>query len=147
MNYATLKVELAADPLGRGYVDMSDDEVVASLGVADQSRTKAIPSTELLAWAGAENRFKRIEDAAQNTDLEEAQSVAKAAELLIRRDTTSLDLSLPDRALMVGSLVAVGVLTQADSDALYALGTETIDRATELGLGQVLPGHVQKARA
>jgi len=146
MNYAVLSEELSTDPLGRNYATMTDEEVAASLAAEDRTRLRPIQSSELLAWAADGNRLARLETAAADAGLGAVQSVAKAAILMIRRDGTTLDLSLNDRANMLAALVAADVLTQADSDSLVAIGTETLSRAEELGLGTVRIGSVHQAR-
>ncbi len=106
--------------------------------------TKPISSAELLSWSALNGRKRNIEAAAAGTvpnvgslppgvTVELVQDVASAASLLIRRDSTELDLSLPDRQNMLGLLVAGGVLTQADSDSLIPLAAdEPISHATQL---------------
>jgi len=48
---------------------------------------------------------------------------------------------------MLDSLVAAGVLTDADRTSLDALATVSISRAEELALGLVRAGTVQQARS
>jgi hypothetical protein len=73
--------------------------------------------------------------------------LAQAAYLIVTRDGTTLDLNLADRVAMLDSLVAAGVLTDADRTSLDALATVSISRAEELALGLVRAGTVQQARS
>jgi len=147
MDYAALRLEITADPLGIGYSAMSADGVAVSVSAKTRVRPVPITSAELLAWSGQAGRFQRLEDAADNTALPgELRSVCKAARAMILRDATQLDLSLPDRAAMLGALVASGVLTDEDANSLTALGREAVSRAEELGLPPVGPHHVEYAR-
>jgi len=47
---------------------------------------------------------------------------------------------------MLGALVALGVLTQADVDALKTRGQRSISRVEELNLDDVRPGRITEAR-
>jgi len=153
MSKAKLRTELLSDPLGVGYSGMSDQECANSLNAQTRSKTVAISSAELLAWSGAgatetiKSRYERIEDAAADHVSLAVKGACKAAIKLIERDSTMLDLSLADREAMVDALVAGSVLTADEKAELVALGTESISRAQELGIGKVLPGYVMKARA
>ena len=154
MNYDKLKTELATDPLARGYARMTDAEAAASLNATDTGRTRLvnIPSTELLAWAagassGDRPRYLKLEEAAVAHASEQIRAIAKAAVKMIDRDATSLDLSKPDRAAMVGALVAGGVLSPADQISIYALAAEAISRKVELDITDPIdPEHVASAR-
>ncbi len=149
-----LQDELKNDPLGRGYASMSDAEVAADLNTVYRTRIVPISSAELLAWAGGgaddasatPSRYERIEDAAANHASPAVRGVAKAALRLIERDGTQLDLNLPDRQQMVDALVSGGVITSTEKDDLYSLGTESVSRAQELGLGVVQVWQVQHVR-
>ena len=131
----------------------SADATTAAEEINAVNRTRLVPITsgELLAWSGAASsgdrpRLIKIENGTASAD-EQVSAICKVAESTINRDGTELDLSKPDRAGMVAALVQAGVLSQADSDSLYALATEAISRATEIGLSNVRAGTVEQARA
>lgn len=148
MDHDILKAEITADPLGVGYAAMSAEEAVAALNAKTRARPVSITSGELLAWSGQAGRFQRLDDAADNPALPgELRSVCKTARAMILRDGTTLDLTRPDRAAMLGALVASGVLTGDDAASLTALGQEKCSRAEELGLPTVGPHHVDYARS
>lgn len=131
----------------------SADAAAAAGEINALNRTRLAPvsSGELLAWSGAASsgdrpRLIKIESGTASAD-EQVAAICKVAESTINRDGTELDLSKPDRAGMVAALVAAGVLSQPDSDSLYALATQQISRATEIGLSKVRAGTVEQARA
>lgn len=117
------------------------------------NRTHLIPlsSNELLAWAAKKSdgdRPRRIKiREGINSANEDIEAICLTAESIIAKEGSELDLNLTDRAEMVAALVQAGVLSQADSDSLYALATQAISRATEIGLSNVRAGTVEQARA
>ena len=151
----SLREEILNDPLGRGYSSMTDAEIADSLN--EKNRTKVVPlsSAELLAWSGGgadddnniASRYERIEAAATSHASGAVRGACKAAIRLIERDSTVLDLTLPDRAAMVDALVAGNVLTETEKTELYTLATQQISRAEELGLGVVYAADVTGAKA
>jgi len=155
MTIAAIKAEITIDPLTRGYAGMTDQQVVDSLLAQDRSRINPLSSAELLAWAagGADDaqaiksRYERIQESSTAHPSGAVRGACLAAMGLIQRDGTELDLNLPDRAALVGGLVAGGVLTVTEQAELTTLATETVSRAEELGLGVVRPGHVTLARS
>jgi hypothetical protein len=121
------------------------------INAVNRTRTVPISSGELLAWsagagAGDRPRLIKIEEGTQSQN-EQIAAICKVAEGTIKRDSTQLDLLKSDRVAMVAALVAAGVLSQADSDSLYALATRQISRADEIGLSNVRAGTVEQARA
>ena len=162
MNISKLVSELADDPLGIGYQDvnpsgdllMNTIDVVTSLNDPVRTKTVEVTSAELLAWAGGGavdssgilSRYERIETAATSHASPAIRGACKASVKLIERDGTRLDLNLPDRAAMIGGMVAGGVLTSDEQSELVTMSTQYISRGTEIGVGVVKPGHVEVAR-
>jgi hypothetical protein len=151
MNLAALKTELTSDPLQIGYAAMGDVAAAESLNALSRPGRKPLGSRTLLSWGAANSRLAKVADAAAKTGdfagINSAfRSVAMAADLLLKRADTELDLSLATHQQLVGALVAAGVLTESDSDELYALAATQISRAVELGLGVVTPSDVADAR-
>jgi len=146
-NIAILKSEIDSDPLGRGYSGMDDTAVAVDVNTAYRTKKEPISSAELLAWSASDARLQKIKNAAENGATDDLKSLAQAAYLIVTRDGTTLDLNLADRVAMLDSLVAAGVLTDADRTSLDALATVSISRAEELALGLVRAGTVQQARS
>ena len=143
---ALLKSEIENDPLGRNYSAMSDEQVALSLNSKDRSKTVHISSAELLAWSAGDGRLASIKSAIDGGVDNTAKSLAEAAYMMISRDGTYLDLSLPDRAAMLDGLVAYGILSADDKADLVSKSTVSCSRAEELSLGRVRTGDVIHAR-
>lgn len=148
---AKVRTEVTTDPASLGYAGMSDQQAADAMNATTQTKTVIIPSNELLAWAagasaGQSPRLKKIRTAF-NHESEQIAAIAEVADLMIRRDSTALDLSRPDRQQMVGALQAAGVLSPEDVAALYAMAQQPASRAEILGTGVVGRRDVAMARA
>lgn len=151
MNLATLKSELEDDPQSLGCTgdDVAD---AALLNAANRTTYQALGSRALLAWGAAGARLSKINDAANRVSPFDAipaaaRSVAMAADRMLSRSDTELDLANPAHVALVNALVASGVLTANDKTELLAMATVLRSRAEELGLGKVGPHHVTEARS
>jgi len=122
-------------------VALSDAEAADAINAMTVEELLPISSAELLAWSAAEGRFARVDDATQHVN-PAIRSLACAAKLLLIRDGTSLDPAKVDRAAMLDSLVAAGVLTDADKASLYVLATVTRKKYPV----RIGPHHVAYAR-
>jgi hypothetical protein len=148
---ATLHDELLIGHPVTGAYSADAATAAEQINAVNRTRTVPISSGELLAWsagagAGDRPRLIKIEEGTQSQN-EQIAAICKVAEGTIKRDSTQLDLLKSDRVAMVAALVAAGVLSQADSDSLYALATRQISRADEIGLSNVRAGTVEQARA
>ena len=143
---ALLKLEIDSDPLGRNYSAMSDKQVAESLNNDDRTKVVQISSAELLAWAASDGRLASIKAAIDGGVDNTAKSLAEAAYMMISRDGTYLDLTLPDRVAMLDGLVAYGILSADDKSDLVSKSTVSCSRAEELSLGRVRTGDVTQAR-
>ena len=148
---ATLHDELLIGHPVTGAYSADAATAAEQINAVNRTRTVPISSGELLAWsagagAGDRPRIIKIEQGTTAAD-EQVAAICKVAEGTIKRDGTELDLLKLDRVAMVAALVAAGVLSQADSDSLYALATQQISRADEIGLSNVRAGTVEQARA
>ena len=134
MDYATLKAEIETDPLIRGYSGMSDAEVAADLNTVYRDGP---PRTTL----DAAELFEAIVPA-------EMQALSDALRVRV------------DRILSLGTGIRVGPGSNGRAELVAAFGVDSdtitamaallptlVSRATELGLGTVKAGHVEKARA
>lgn len=130
-NYAAIADEINADPLGRGYSSMSDQEIADSLNTVDrvvsvnsiesQDVVAALVPSELAGLSAANQRY--------------LWGVIGAG--AIRPDDAEV------KAFFLG-LFGPGTGTRAN---LGALANKTISRAQEAGLGEVNPPVVNIARA
>jgi len=143
---ALLKLEIDSDPLGRNYSAMSDKQVAESLNNDDRTKVVQISSAELLAWSASNGRLASIKAAIDGGVDNTAKSLAEAAYMMISRDGTYLDLTLPDRVAMLDGLVAYGILSADDKSDLVSKSTVSCSRAEELSLGRVRTGDVTQAR-
>ncbi len=130
MNFARLTSEVTNDPLEREYAGMTDSEVAARGAVKDRTR-------DVTSISG-QDLFEAVdpEDFANLTDSDKATLFG-----IIGMGTILVNGANTKAALL--SVFGSGTQTRIN---LAALQTETIDRWTELGLGDVKPGHVQNAR-
>lgn len=128
-----LRDELLTDPLARGYSGMTDAQAAASLNTANRTRQK----THL---TGAQ-----IYECMDRTEFEAKTDPQK----VYVRDILGLggDILVTSGSKTRSVFVAVFGAGSATINALVALVTETISRATEVGLPVVKPGHVSEARA
>jgi len=125
--------EIKTDPLGRGYAQMSDDDLWESLQQTNRTRLCVVNSRQLLEWIAAESRYMKLENAAANVSLGDAvRSVVKAAIKLVDRPDTLLDLTQQSQLGMLNALQLSGVFSGDDYQSLLNLATENISRATEI---------------
>jgi len=129
----------------------SNAQVAADeINATNRTKTEPIGSAELLAWSAKSSdsdrpRIIKIQEGKSNAN-ESCAATCFAAEQMIMRDNTSLDLSLSDRVAMLDLLVSFGVLSAADKTDLEALSQTSISRSDELNLGVVKPGTIEQAR-
>jgi hypothetical protein len=130
MDYAALKAELTADPLGRGYASMGDQEIADSMNALTRTRNRA-------SMSGSE---------VINSVVATEYAALTAANKQLLWDLVHLGQLNPfgvEATLMV-SVFGAGSQTIA---ALAAKRVETVSRAQELGLERVSVGYIGKARA
>jgi len=153
MNISSLKAILGENHPTTDLPFDSDSQIASDqMNAENVDRLVPLLSTGLLAWsagssAGDRPRIIKIKEAAASHTSEVAQAIAIAADIMILRENTVLDLNLPDRVAMVDALVAGEVLSVADKTSLYELATETISYAKFNNFSFIYPGHVQQARA
>jgi len=145
----TLRNELRGDPLGRGYAEMTDAAVLASLTTVDRVVFRDVPIPSL---AGV------IEEQALVPTLRavsEASPVYPVAEQLLRftvGQTPVTSISYSDPAIRartdmgIGGLAQMGIITQAQAAVILALGRDTVSRAHEIGLGQITELDIKESR-
>jgi len=126
----SLKIEIATDPLTRGYAGMTDQQLVDSLNAVNRTRNRtSMTGDEMFA----------------PTDAAEWQNLSAANQLLWVSfcGRSEFDPFGGANVAFVTDLFSAGSATLT---ALAAARVETISRAQELGLRRVKLGHVFNAR-
>ena len=149
----TLATELSTDPLVRGYAGMTDVEAAADLNTTYRTRYRALTTRDMLRWGFAREGLSKLRDAADKagaytaiTDVNRAKAIASYS-IMTAGIEGSLDVGDPEIDAMLDLLVATGIFVAQDKADLLARATESISRATELGLGEIHVGHIEMARA
>ncbi len=131
MNIAALAVELAAGHPGTGAYNADDALAAAELNAANRTRIVGSMSGDAIFAATDEAEFNALTDAKKTFWM-----------AFCGRD--SIDPAGSANVSLVNWIYGAGSDTLT---ALAAARTETISRATELGLGVVRVGNVGEARA
>lgn len=135
MDYPVLKNELQLDPVSLGYSALTDTQAAAKLNAVDTGRTlnrTAVPAQEV---------FNAIDDGAWPT----AGSLSES-KLRTVLGMPAVDASNTNTRGIFGAVFPNTGATAATRTRLLAIGTQTVSRAQELGLGPVLVSDVTKAR-
>lgn len=135
MNLDILKTELTADPLGRGYAVMSDQQAADSLNdLIDRTRPRGSMSGDEVFAATNAADFEGL--GGNNAEDKRTQWLAFCG-----RD--SID---PFGAANVAFVEYIFGNPSATRTALIAARQRAVSRGVELGLGIVRPGNVAEAR-
>lgn len=150
MDYVALAAELTDDPAGIGYAGMDDTGAAAAINAPSQTVTRGVPMTDVLRWAVSSGALLAVQTAAAGqgagTDAT-ARTLATGALMMIQLGAgTELGIDDPEVAGMLSAMVAKGVISGAQRDALLTRGVQHVSRADVLGLGYVAPGDVGLAR-
>ncbi len=130
-NYAALHDELINDPLGRGYLGMSDPEAADSLNTPDRDVPVDSVASEFVVAALVASEVGALIAPKQRT----MWGIIGAGS--VRTDDAEVKAVFAD-------LFPAGTTTRAN---LLALATRRISRSQELGLGFVKAPDVNEARA
>ena len=143
MNINVLKDEIIQDPLGRGYSEMTDEEVLADLLTEYRTATRDVPNTSVFLWSASGGRLASITESSTNHESPQIRAICLAALKLL--DRPEQPYKRADHLSMLAALVTGGVISQADADALDDRADATITRAEELGISVSL-GVINRAR-
>ncbi len=130
-NYAALHDELINDPIGRGYGLMSDPEAADSLNTPNRNVSVDSVPSEFVVAALVASEVASLTAAQQRT----MWGIIGAG--TVRADDAEVKAVFAD-------LFGAATTTRAN---LLALGTQTISRAQEIGIGFVKAPDVNEARA
>ena len=141
-----LKDELNADPLGRGYSTMTDQEAANDLNAQTRQQTVPIPVDEVKRYLFVNDLWFPIK---KGTD-EVAEAARDALTMFVAFRVNESDVAAKVDSLL-SNLVSAGYATSSDKAAVQALGVQTQSRAQELSLlgasPEIGPAHVQQVRA
>lgn len=146
-----MAAELAAGHPVTGAYSSDDQTAADQLNATNISDIKPLPSGDVLQWAaqasaGGTPRILKIQTAAESSPSDDLKAIAQAADIMIQRPDTRLDMTDPEIAAMIAALEAGSVLSTSDVTALTALATVDISRAAELGWPTVTEPDVRWAR-
>ena len=145
-----LRAEITNDPEGLGYAGKTDAEVLGLLLAENRPRLGPLEHGLLIRTLAGGGRLAKIQRAASawaDDTKDTTTSVAMVALGFFNQADSGLDPSQAADVALVNALVSTGTLSSDDRTALVDAATQTVSRATELGLGLVRLGYVQKARA
>ena len=141
-----LKDELDADPLGRGYSTMSDQQVADDLNAKTRQQTVPIPVDEVKRYLFVNDLWFPIKNGTDQVAEAARDAISMFDEF--RVDESDVATKVDN---LLSNLVLEGYATSSDKAAVQALGVQTRSRAQELSLlgasPEIGPAHVQQARA
>jgi hypothetical protein len=132
VDYQILQAELTSDPVPLGYAGLNDTQAAAKLNATNTGRTaarRAVTKNELLSAI--------VPSEWPSTALPQNQ-------LLCIFSCDTVDASNTNVRALFGAIFPAGSATRTN---LLAIGTVAISRGVELGIGQVTPVDVGRARA
>lgn len=144
-----LATELTTDPLARGYSGMTHEQRLASLRTKDRTinAPRAITPQLVLEVFGATEATAIMEaiDTAVNGSDDDIKSALKWAMQIMYPNRGGIPADAPDVDTQLALLVSKSILTSDQLGQLQAAMTRTVDRLTELGIGDVHLGDVIEA--
>lgn len=148
---SALASELSTGHPVTGQYSSNDQTAAAELNAQNIDQIDPLPSGDVLQWAAQASpadtpRLLKIQTAAESSPNDNVKAIARAADVLIRRPDTRLDLTDPEIAAMISALESGGVLSATDVSDLTASATVEISRAAELGWPTVSAQNVKWAR-
>lgn len=144
MDYTSLKNELTLDPAALGYAAWLPSSPGMVVQLINEPRFQAIKSRLVTARTA----LAELASGAAILDKLEAAAAANATVKWAFRFLTQelgLDVGHPNAQATIDALVAAGVLTQGEGDALKALALQPASRAEVLGLGRVTEDDIREA--
>lgn len=133
--------EINNDPFGKGYANMSDQEVADSLNEPFVENV-LVPADKVIEWATKYRLLKRLEDAGMKDSVQ-----YKEAELVFTGNLQMVDVTNPGAQAMINDLIKAGVLSQEEAGELLAMGQRETTRAKQLGYNRpIVPAWVANCR-
>lgn len=148
MDYQALRKEIDTGPLAGELSGKSDNDVAAILNNPRYTTAQLVPLSKIQPYLMAENAWWSIVDAASDPTHADRQYIARrTVDYFNSARVENIDLSLPLVQQMVGGMVTTGLLTQAQLDAIIAMGQRLASRAEMLGWPLITYNDVNIARA
>lgn len=136
MDLALLFSEITNDPASVGYGPHNaagwDEKIAELLNAKTIDSYRVVPSRELLEWSASNSRFAKLLAGQESSVPAAIRSICRAAELLITRTDTSLDLAKPSISGMVAALENGGILDAGDVLSLKQVSAGKISRCQEI---------------
>lgn len=150
MDIAVLAAELANDPLGVGYLSLSDAQAADALNTPNRPGKKAVPASDVRMYVLLNGLWPTIGAIAQSSENPVHKGTAVTIlQTLGAGSFDSIRMNRPEIAAgvatMLQTMVDAGAITAEHRAAMIAMGDAMISRADELGLGPV--HHLQVAEA
>ena len=147
----SLRYELLADPLQRGYASMTNDQAAASLDAVNIVTSVDLPIAEVQAYLLFDGTMIALRDwlPANPTPGPLRTSVAALLEAIDSPRLNNFKLSSPARYQAVVQqtqvMVQGGLLTQQQANDLIGMATVTVSRAAQIGWPQGVSANDVKA--
>lgn len=147
----SLRYELLADPLQRGYASMTHDQAAASLDAVNIVTSVDLPIAEVQAYLLFDGTLIALRDwlPANPTPGPLRTSVAALLEAIDSPRLNNFKLSTPERYQAVVQqtqvMVQGGLLTQQQANDLIGMATVTVSRAAQIGWPQGVSANDVKA--
>lgn len=153
-NLTDLQYELLADPLGRGYSGMTDDQAAASLDTVDISVIDSIPIANVEAYLLSDGTLIRLEDYLTANPTPGPLNTAVAALLRVISSQRLTVFQIETKEAYAGfnqqlqALVQANLLTAQQATDLLNMAVTMVSRAQQIGWPQgVSSADVKVARS
>jgi hypothetical protein len=150
MDYIALKAELDADPLGRGYAGMTDEQATDDLNTVyrDVNYPVLIDSiNQAIRDNGKWTQFREAAELQQTPGMYNNQSMREFMDIFTTfTSLPNVDLKAPYLDGLLADMVTEGSMGQGAATAISNFGIQSVSRGTELELGNVRTGDVEHAR-
>lgn len=128
------------------YSQLSDQAAADAINALTVSRSRLVPIWEVKQLAIISGYWPLIVAGQMDSNPQKAGLCLSVTAWIDDPKIQTIDVNLVAVQTMLGGLVAFGVITQEQSDAIIALGTETIPWTTANGFPEVGIGLVINAR-
>ena len=150
MNLELLKNEIVNDPLNRGYLPMTAQQISSSLNNPDRVIRELVPLWLVKKTIIEMGKWGTLVIASQSNPTVAIKSLAIDVVSYIDDPSgkfETLDMDLQSTTTMLGGLVSAGLINQTQLNTVRALANTTKSRAEELSLGFIEEKHVRDARS